>query len=74
MYGSPARPAQGEAMKRLTCKERVLKEFPGAWFNAKERIIEGYSAHLELGYGDVLAKSIEKSAWKDAAKRIKQYE
>lgn len=55
--------------KRLTAKQRVLREWPSAWFNAKERTIEGYSEGLILGRGNVLARSIENSAWVDAAKR-----
>lgn len=60
------------AKKRLTAKQRVLKEWPSAWFNAKERTIEGYSESLILGRGSVIARSIEASAWADAAKKLKR--
>ena len=53
-------------------KRRVLKEYPSAWFNAKERTIEGYSESLILGRGSVIAKSIEASAWIDAAKNLRR--
>jgi len=57
--------------RKLTLRQRVLREWPSAWFNAKRRIIEGYSEGLVLGYGSVIARSIEASAWADAAKRLK---
>ena len=61
----------------MTHKQQVLREYPGAWFNSSCRTIEGYSEGLVygeglvLGIGSVLAKSIEASAWKDAAKQLK---
>jgi hypothetical protein len=58
-------------MKRDTAKKRVLVMYPLAWFNSERRTIEGYSEGLILGYGDVNARSIEASAWKDAAARLK---
>lgn len=58
-------------VRLITNKERVLREFPSAWFNAEDRTIEGYSQGLILGRGSVLARSIEKSAWADAAKQLR---
>jgi hypothetical protein len=57
---------------KLTPKQSVLMEFPSAWFNAKARTIEAYSESLVLGHGSVLAPNIEKSAWADAARWIKE--
>ena len=58
--------------RRLTPKQRVLKEWPSAWFNKEERTIEGYSQGLVLGRGNVIARSVKASAWADAAKRMAQ--
>ncbi len=54
----------------MTNKEKVLREFPSAWFNRAARTIEGYSDGLVLGVGNVTAPNLEKSAWADAAKRL----
>lgn len=59
-------------MEDTSARGRVLKEYPGAWFNAKDRAIEGYSEGLILGRGSVNAKSIEASAWAAAAKRLRR--
>lgn len=56
--------------RKLTPKQKVLREFLGAWFNREERIIEGYSQGLILGRGAVTARNIEQSAWADAARRL----
>ncbi len=56
----------------MTAKERVLKEWPSAWFNEKERTIEGYSHGLVFGRGSVLARNLEQSAWKDAAANLRK--
>lgn len=58
--------------KKITAKQQVLKEFPSAWFNSDERTIEGYSHGLVFGRGSVLARSIEASAWQDAAHNLRR--
>ena len=63
---------QTTKVRLLSNKDRVLREYPSAWFNAKERTIEGYSEGLILGRGNVLARSVEKSAWMDAAKNLRK--
>jgi hypothetical protein len=55
----------------MTNKERVLREYPSAWFNRASRSIEGYSQGLILGVGSVLARNLEASAWKDAAAKLR---
>ena len=59
-------------VRLLSNKDRVLREYPSAWFNSKERTIEGYSEGLILGRGSVLARNIEKSAWLDAVRNLRR--
>lgn len=56
----------------MTPKQKVLKEWPSAYFDAGSRSIQRYTEGLSpLGVGSVLARSIEASAWKDAARNIR---
>lgn len=64
-------PLDRAKVRLLSNKDRVLREYPSAWFNSKERTIEGYSEGLILGRGSVLARNLEKSAWLDAAKNLR---
>lgn len=59
-------------MRKLTPKQKVLKEWPSAYFDRASREIQRYTEGLPpLGQGSVLARSTEASAWADAAKRLR---
>jgi len=56
----------------MSPKQRVLREWPMAWFNKEEHTIEGYSYRLVLGRGSILARNVEASAWRDAARNLRK--
>lgn len=57
-------------MSKLTPKQKVLKEWPSAFFDRDTREIQLYTQGIVLGRGSVIARSIEASAWKDAAANL----